>query len=445
MTPSTRSPHTRRLTVTAAALIAAAIFTASAARDGWTAGESPPPEWRPKIKEPATPPGSWRTARDARVPSEQQPELERLESLGYFAGGAAAPPRSSVTVHDATRAWDGLNLCVSGDLPGARLIDMDGDIVHEWRYPFLKAWPDRQEEYETERGARYWFNAHLFENGDIIGIFNGLGLVKLDKDSNLIWKYTGGSHHDVCVAGDGTIYVITHARRLEPRISGGTDIYEDAVTVLDADGNELDRVSLLEAFWDSDYASWLRAPVINRGRRVIDVFHANRLLPLDGRRAGAIPSFAKGNFLLSLRNMNALAVLDMEAKEIVWTMSGMWLQQHCPSLLDDGDILLFDNQGNYGSSRVIEFDPATQEIVWSYEGDKGNDFYSEKFGTAQRLPNGNTLIAESHFGRALEVTRNGETVWEYINPARAGDNGEFIANLFEVERLPRDFPTDWLE
>jgi hypothetical protein len=37
-------------------------------------------------------------------------------------------------------------------------------------------------------------------------------------------------------------------------------------------------------------------------------------------------------------------------------------------------------------------------------------------GNAQCLPNGNTLITESSFGRFFEVTKEGEIVWEYINP-----------------------------
>jgi hypothetical protein len=37
-------------------------------------------------------------------------------------------------------------------------------------------------------------------------------------------------------------------------------------------------------------------------------------------------------------------------------------------------------------------------------------------GNAQRLPNGNTLVCEASFGRFFEVTKDGETVWEYVNP-----------------------------
>src|SRR5262245_65643091 len=39
-----------------------------------------------------------------------------------------------------------------------------------------------------------------------------------------------------------------------------------------------------------------------------------------------------------------------------------------------------------------------------------------RMGCAQRLPNGNTLITESSFGRFFEVTKEGEIVWEYVNP-----------------------------
>jgi len=432
--------------VLAAAVIAGVLVLAPEPRtsEPVSASASPPDEWRAKIREPDTPPGAWRTARGSVVTPEQQAELDRLETIGYLAGGAPASQMSDVTVYNESRTWDGLNLYVSGDSPGATLMDMEGNVVHEWRYPFLEAWPDRHREDETLRGARFWFHAHLFENGDILGIFNGLGLVKLDKDSNLLWKYTGGSHHDLHVGSDGRIYVISHRQTSDTRISRGTDILEDAVTVLDAAGNELRRVSLMEAFWNSDYASWLRSGSISLNRRVIDVFHANRIVALDDRFSDLVPAFKEGNFLLSLRNLNTLVVLDMEAERIVWSMSGMWLQQHCPSLMEDGDILLFDNQGNYGSSRILEVDPTTQEVEWSYSGEGEDDFYSEKYGTVQRLPNGNSLIAESHFGRAMEVTPEGDIVWEFYNPARAGDSNEFVANLFEIERIPRDFPTDWL-
>lgn len=421
------------------------LLAASFAGDARTDYYAPPDEWKEKTEKPTAPPGEWSTARGPHLTQEQRTELNRLESLGYLAGGAHAPTDSGVTLHDSQRSWQGLNLYVSGDFPGAKLIDMEGNIVHEWHCDFTRAWPDRQREYATDRGARNWFHAHLFKNGDIIGIFNGLGIVKLDRDSNLIWKYAGGSHHHLHVADDGRIFVITRRDLRTPKLSRAVEILEDAITILDADGTEVARVSLLDAFWNSDYASWLKAPAVNLRSQRIDVFHTNRIVALDGRLEERIPVFREGNFLLSLRSLNALVVIDVEREAVVWAMSGLWLQQHCPSVLEDGSILLFDNQGDYGSSRILEFDPVTQEIAWRYAGDEENDFHSERFGTVQRLPNGNTLIAESHFGRALEVTPEGDIVWEFHNPARAGDDNELVANLFEIERLPENFAVDWLD
>jgi hypothetical protein len=65
-------------------------------------------------------------------------------------------------------------------------------------------------------------------------------------------------------------------------------------------------------------------------------------------------------------------------------------------------------------------------------------------GTRARLPNGNTLITESDNGRALEVNRGGEVVWEFYNPHRAGKDSELVATLFEMIRLERSF-FPWLE
>jgi hypothetical protein len=91
--------------------------------------------------------------------------------------------------------------------------------------------------------------------------------------------------------------------------------------------------------------------------------------------------------------------------------------------LPDGGILCLDN-GFHGDgihhpySRVLELDASTRTMAWDYR-DKDNDnvgFYSGFMSSCQRLPNGNTLIAESRTGRVFEVTRNGEIVWEFVNP-----------------------------
>jgi outer membrane protein assembly factor BamB len=102
-------------------------------------------------------------------------------------------------------------------------------------------------------------------------------------------------------------------------------------------------------------------------------------------------------------------------------------------VLDDGNILVFDNRMGEGASRVIELDPIAGEIVWEYPRSATSDFYSRTRGTVQRFPNGNTLIGESNRGRVFEVTPEGEVVWEYRTPYR---NEKSQPAIFRVERYP---------
>lgn len=72
--------------------------------------------------------------------------------------------------------------------------------------------------------------------------------------------------------------------------------------------------------------------------------------------------------------------------------------------------------------------PPTQGTVWEYSNDKletpfvsrvqhgDSIFFSPTISSAQRLPNGNTLIDEGSGTRIIEVTPNLEVVWEYVSP-----------------------------
>src|SRR5438132_1456598 len=101
-----------------------------------------------------------------------------------------------------------------------------------------------------------------------------------------------------------------------------------------------------------------------------------------------------------------------------------------------GNLLVFDNGGAsiYGdgnpvaptganvvariNSRVLEINPVTFEKIWEYSisGQERFLFASHYVSSAQRLPNGNTLIDEGADGRLFEVTSAKEIVWEYVNP-----------------------------
>jgi outer membrane protein assembly factor BamB len=117
--------------------------------------------------------------------------------------------------------------------------------------------------------------------------------------------------------------------------------------------------------------------------------------------------------------------------------------QHQPTPLADGRLLLFDNRGRSGQSRVVEIDPSNGALLWEYAGPPSRPLRSPEGGSVQRLGGGNTLITESEQGRALEVTHEGVVVWEFVSPHRAGPRQELVATLFEVIRYPLDH-APWL-
>lgn len=381
----------------------------------------------------------------ARVDPALERRIRELEGIGYLTGSKEAPADSGVVVHDREKAWPGLNFYVSGHAPSAVLMDMEGRILHRWRCSFEEAFPDFPAErmrMEKEHMRQYWRRARLDRQGRVLAIFEGHGLVHLDRGSRVLWSWPGKAHHDLDVDGEGNIWVLCRTAHLVPRIHRTEPILEDFVAVLSPDGREIRRFSILEAFERSGFASFLQ-----RMPRHGDILHTNTLEILDGSLADRVPAFAAGNLLVSCLKLDTIAVIDPRRERVVWAAAGSWKRQHQPTVVD-GRILLFDNKGGDepgGRSRVLEIDPVTRRIVWSYEGTPDRPFHSDTCGSCQRLPNGNTLITESDYGRAFEVTRDGEIVWEYLNPHRAGQRGELIATLFELIRLPEDYASAWLE
>jgi hypothetical protein len=365
--------------------------------------------------------------------------MEKLMSLGYVSGSQPAPRQSNVIVYNKDLAFGGLNLYISGHAPEAFLIDMKGKEIHRWAYDFGRVWPDWYIPQEGLSRTKYWRRVHLFENGDLCAIYEGFGLIKIDKNSELLWSYPNESHHDMFVDDQGQIYVLTKRNKIIQRIHAEKPVIDNFITVLSPKGEPIKRISILEAFEKSPYS-----PLLDRMPESGDILHTNTIEIFDGKLAYKSPLFEKGNVLISILQLDAIAIVDMELERIVWATTGMWRKQHHPTLLANGNMLLFDNNRDKGMSKVIEFNPFTQEIVWAYKGHASNGFYSAVCGSNQRLPNGNTLITESDGGRAFEVTKDNVIVWEFLNPQRAGNGNELIATLIDMIRLPFDFPLDWL-
>jgi hypothetical protein len=147
-----------------------------------------------------------------------------------------------------------------------------------------------------------------------------------------------------------------------------------------------------------------------------DVLHSNSVKVLSRARALKFPLFQAGQVLLSLRTLNAIAVLDRQKRSVVWAARGIWQVQHDAEFLDNGHLLLYDNFGAQKQTRILEYDPQTQAIPWSYSNENSNSFHAVFRGMKQRLRNGNTLIVDPDDRRLLEVTSDKKLVWEIYCP-----------------------------
>ena len=373
----------------------------------------------------------------------------------------ARTAKTGVTVYDPQKTTAGLTLYSSGHAPVAYLIDRQGRIVHQWQRPYSTVWDKSAAVRHPVPDSRTSFQkTYLFPNGDLLAIYIGVGdtpygygMVKLDRDSRVIWKNMDYFHHDFAVDREGFIYALTQDFRTT--FPEGVDhlslpVLDDFLVILSPDGRTLRKISLLDVVNKSPYRQLLWVvPYCSLG----DPLHTNGVDVIDEKTAARlrekVPAAAPGQLLLSFRELGCgtVALFDIKAERLVWAARGSWHAQHDPDILPNGNILMFDNRGHFGpggESRVIEVEPDNGRIVWQFAGTPDRPLNSLIRSDQERLPDGNTLITESDGGRLLEVTPSGETVWEYLNPVRGGKNGERIATLSWASRIdPRSLDADF--
>jgi hypothetical protein len=90
------------------------------------------------------------------------------------------------------------------------------------------------------------------------------------------------------------------------------------------------------------------------------------------------------------------------------------------------------------------------EPIWEYLAPDKYSLYSAFVSGAHRMKNGNTFVTEGATGRFIEVTQEGEIVWEYMNPyneqyrlpdgTAAQPTGPFLYAQFRGTHIDKDFP-----
>lgn len=163
----------------------------------------------------------------------------------------------------------------------------------------------------------------------------------------------------------------------------------------------------------------------------------------------------KGVVYYSARNLSALFKIRRSDGHIIWRLGAggdfkgdpqakvpWFYKQHDPEVLPNGNVLFYDNGNDRLWSRAVEYQldekAMTARIVWQYPGDNvAQTWYTQLWGDADRLANGNTLItagtrAVKGQSRIFEVTRDGNLVWELLLPS----DTKTTVGVYRSERIP---------
>ncbi len=361
-----------------------------------------------------------------------------------------------VTVLDVDRVWPGYTLMSAmwGEQLGFRLVNLKGEILHEWPVSFNAVWPAadhlRIQPHDWDTVIHGFV---VYPNGNITFNFEHHGTVAIDSCSNVIWKLPRETHHDIYRAESGNLWIpdsklVTQKDPRFPLLS--PPFYEELILQVSPSGEVLQEISVLDILAESGYGGLLVDPAENVGggnwkgtvkKDLVDITHLNDVDILPGRLAEKFALFDKGDMLLSLRNLDLLIVVDSKTHKIKWAKTGPWLMQHDPDFGADGKILVYDNRArNWATpagkgSRILEVDPVSRKVNVRYQGSKEHPFFSSQMGTQQALPNGNLLITEPDGGRVIEVANSGEIVWEYVNRWSANK----VAIISGAKRIDADF------
>ncbi len=356
-------------------------------------------------------------------PADSRPSISDLTSLPYLSWvpGRGEIERRGAVVRDPDRVAEGLNLYAPRNLSTAFLVDRKGEVVHSW-----------SSDYFPGEG---WHHVVPADDGGLYVIVRDRGLLRLDRDSNLLWVKECRAHHDLAVSPEGDIFLLVYREEVVSWRGLPLPVVNDLIVRLSPEGELKEQISLYPIL--SDRVTGERAALIYRDllkpKRVrdfirarrrsghlladqlaYDVFHVNTLGLLDRDLPGA---GREGDFIFCSLMLDLVGTIDRAGEGVVWSWGpGELDKPHQPTVTPEGKILIFDNGFFRGWSRVIEVAPSTGEIVWEYTAQPREDFFTATRGGSQRLANGNTLITESNSGYVFEVTPEGDTVWEFYNP-----------------------------
>ncbi len=361
--------------------------------------------------------------------------------------------KPGLTFHNPAYSFKGYTIATPIGDDRIYLIDMAGRVVHTWSFP------DAQPEYGylTDDGKLL---CRCVPKPDPTAVFKSASeddppmpleeraaklpsnyrwLREVDWDGTVLWQYEDPTlHHDFFKTRNDTFLVsrfVQMDKALSDKVRGARRAKRGHHPMLTDEYQEIDRSG--RVVWSvrlDDVLDPRLDPLAPLERR-IEWTHTNSICESDD---GA-------QVLFSSKNTSRVGIIDKATKALAWRFGQpVTSGQHHARWLPNGNIHLFDNgfrREGLTYSRVIEVAPETSQIVWEYQANPPFSFFSPHISSADRLANGNTFICEGVSGRVFEVTRQGETVWEWHNPfAQTVRGAQTSFAVWRAHRYSPDHP-----
>lgn len=410
------------------------------------------------------------------------------------AAGFAAPTvyPTGTTIYDPQKTWNGFTVLSPLGTQAAIVIDMNGNIVKQWDgFVNNAGGPVRVLPGGQVIAANGVHPPHQESLELIQRDFDGNVVWRIDhnerietSDGETIWSLR--QHHDwqredfpagyyspeaePALTGSNTL-VLTHTNHINPDVAD-VMLEDDRLIEVSWDGEIVWEWVASEHIGEMGFSDEARAairstPGFNPNRGSYDWLHMNSATYVGPNHwyDEGDERFAPNNVIFSSRQASVVAIVGRDGS-IVWHIGPDFDQseelrrirqiigQHHAHVIPKGlpgagNVMIFDNGGSSGygdpspialggqgiyarsTSRVLEINPVTLELVWSYQAP---NFFSTNISGAQRLPNGNTLVTEGAPGRMFEVTSEGTVVWEYMSPFFSPRN-----SVYRAYRVPYDW------
>ena len=233
-------------------------------------------------------------------PAFLTPRVYERQGARTLAEGRVAPGATLVA-----STWKGPD----GWEPGFRLIDTDGDVLHAWSVDPEQLFDTTEERRQLGRADIDIQGSHFFPNGDVLFNLEYAGTLRIDACSRVRWHLTGGGHHSVARAGDGTFWIpgVSAQPTVEtPHHPDGPPglerpVFQEHLRRISGDGKVLERIHVTDLLYEND----LQRHIFKTSHgEPADLVHLNDIDPLPAELADQFPLFEAGDLAVSLRNLD---------------------------------------------------------------------------------------------------------------------------------------------